>query len=82
MTQDPDRKFSFELYNGAMSTTGPKTTSTLKGTLRFEQGENRIVMDNDDGNPGLKLIIGRMPDGTVNIAIAKDGENVLDAFED
>jgi hypothetical protein len=57
--------------------TGQKSTSVLNGQLRIEDGNNRMVLY--DGS-NYRMIIGVLPDGTVGIAISKQGEDVFAAF--
>lgn len=58
--------------------TGQQSTSGLNGQLRFEEGANRLVLH--DGRH-YRMVIGVLPDGTVGIAISKDGQDVLEAFK-
>lgn len=57
--------------------TGQQSTSVLSGQLRFEEGNNRLVLH--DGT-NYRMIIGILPDGTIGIAISKVGEDVFGAF--
>ena len=56
---------------------GQNSTSGLNGQLRFEEGNNRLVL-HDGAN--YRMVIGVLPDGSIGIAISKDGEDVFDAF--
>lgn len=60
-----------------MSDTGQKLTNTNQGYLRIEDINGRMVLF--DGTDH-RMIIGILPDGTVGIAISKDGEDVFAAF--
>lgn len=57
--------------------TGQKTTDSNNGKLRFEEGSNRLVVQN---GAKIQMIIGELPDGTIGIAVAKEGQDVVDAF--
>ena len=57
--------------------TGQHSTSVLNGQLRIEEGNNRMVLFNGSI---YRMIIGVLPDGTVGIAISKEGEDVFAAF--
>ena len=57
--------------------TGQQSTSVLSGQLRFEEGNNRLVLH--DGT-NYRMVIGILPDGTIGIAISKDGQDVFEAF--
>ena len=74
--------------------TGQQSTSVLGGQIRIEDGNNRMVVargslemvtidDNglvlSDGT-NRRMIIGRMPDSTIGVAISKPGEDVFEAF--
>lgn len=61
----------------ASSTSGSKNIATNNGKLQFTQQGNALVLF--DGTT-WRMIIGVLPDGTVGIAISKDGEDVYDAF--
>lgn len=61
----------------AKSTSGSKNISTNNGKLQFSQAGNALVLF--DGTT-WRMIIGVLPDGTVGIAISKDGEDIYDAF--
>lgn len=60
-----------------MSTSGQKLTNTNQGYLRIEDKNGYMVLY--DGTDH-RMIIGILPDGTVGIAISKDGEDVFSAF--
>lgn len=57
--------------------TGQQSTSVLNGQLRFEEGNNRLVLHDGDN---YRMVIGILPDGTIGIAISKVGEDVFEAF--
>jgi hypothetical protein len=60
-----------------MSDTGQNIPATNSGYIRTEDINNRIlVFDGTD----VRMIIGVLPDGTIGIAISKDGEDVIAAF--
>jgi len=59
------------------STSGSKKISTNNGKLTFSQAGNALVLF--DGTT-WRMIIGVLPDGTVGIAISKEGEDIYDAF--
>lgn len=61
----------------ATSTSGSKKLATNNGKLSFVQAGNALVLF--DGTT-WRMIIGVLPDGTVGIAISKDGEDIYDAF--
>lgn len=55
---------------------GNPTTNDLSGQLRFEQGENRMVLFDGSVN---RMVIG-LVNGEVLIAISKPGEDVFEAL--
>lgn len=57
--------------------TGQKIIGTNKGYLRIEDTNGYMVLF--DGTDS-RMIIGILPDGTVGIAISKEGEDVFEAF--
>jgi len=74
--------------------TGQQSTAILDGNIRIEEGNNRMVITNgsiemltitQDGivlNDGTnrRMIIGKMPDGTIGIIISKTGADVFNLF--
>lgn len=56
--------------------------TTLKGTLTV----GNIVIDGNSGNIRMadtstnRLILGQLPDGTINLAISRPGVNINGAF--
>lgn len=59
-----------------VSFSGNPTTNDLSGRLRFEQGENRMVLFDGTVN---RMVIG-LVNGEVLIAISKPGEDVFEAL--
>ncbi len=55
----------------------PGGNAIINGKLPYEGGYGSLYYDSN-GIPSI--VIGILPDGTTGIAIAKPGENVLDAF--
>lgn len=65
----------------ATSTKGQKQDRGVKGKLQFEQGNNRITLyDTESGV--YRLLIGEAPNGSIVIAISKEGEDVIDALSE
>lgn len=63
----------------ATSTTGDPQIPTKEGQLVFENNKNRITLYDPEADV-YRMIIGILPDGTVGIAISKEGEDVFEAF--
>lgn len=63
----------------ATSTQGQKQIRAVEGKLQFEEGNGRITLYDTTDNV-YRMIIGILPDGTIGIAISKEGEDVFDAF--
>lgn len=73
---------------------GQQSTTVLGGQISIEDGKNRMVVRkgnlemvviNEDGlvlsdDTKRRMIIGRMPDGTIGVAISKPGKDVFEAF--
>lgn len=57
--------------------TGQQSTDTANGKLRFEEGNNRIVVWN---GTKIQMIIGFLPDSSIGVAVAKEGQDVVEAF--
>lgn len=57
--------------------TGQKITGTNKGYLRLEDKNGYLILFDGTNH---RMIIGILPDGTVGIAISKEGQDVFDAF--
>lgn len=64
----------------ATSSEGQKQLRAIRGKLQFEEGNNRITLYDTTDNV-YRMIIGILPDGTIGIAISKEGEDVFAAFE-
>lgn len=62
------------------STSGQKQIKPIQGKLVFEEGNSRITLYDTTDNV-YRMIIGILPDGSVGIAISKEGEDVFDALE-
>lgn len=60
-----------------VSYSGSPTTNDLSGQLRFEQGNNRLVLFDGTVN---RMILGQLPDGNVNIIFTKEGVDAFDVF--
>lgn len=60
-----------------ISYSGNPTTDVLSGQLRFEEGENRMVLFDGAVN---RMVIG-LYNGEVLIAISKPGEDVFAALD-
>lgn len=74
--------------------TGQNKTDTLNGKIRIEDGNNRLVIEDNavevinitkDGlalNDGTnnRLLLGRWPDGTIGLIISKTGQDVYNVF--
>lgn len=60
-----------------VSYSGSPTTNDLSGQLRFEQGNNRLVLFDGTVN---RMILGQLPDGSVNIIFTKEGVDAFDVF--
>lgn len=63
----------------ATSTSGQKQIKPIQGKLVVEEGNSRITLYDTTDNV-YRMIIGILPDGTIGIAISKEGEDVFDAF--
>lgn len=63
----------------AVSTSGQKQIKPIQGKLVVEEGNSRITLYDTTDNV-YRMIIGILPDGTIGIAISKEGEDVFDAF--
>ena len=63
----------------ATSLSGSKQLATNNGKLQFTQQGNALVLF--DGTT-WRLILGVLPDGTVGLAISKEGEDIYDAFSE
>jgi len=63
----------------AVSTPGQKQIKPIQGKLVVEEGNSRITLYDTTDNV-YRMIIGILPDGTIGIAISKEGEDVFDAF--
>lgn len=63
----------------ATSTAGQKQIKPIQGKLVVEEGNSRITLYDTTDNV-YRMIIGILPDGTIGIAISKEGEDVFDAF--
>lgn len=61
------------------STQGQKQIKPIRGKLVVEEGNSRITLYDTTDNV-YRMIIGILPDGTIGIAISKEGEDVFDAF--
>lgn len=61
------------------STQGQKQIKPVRGKLVVEEGNSRITLYDTTDNV-YRMIIGILPDGTIGIAISKEGEDVFDAF--
>jgi len=57
--------------------TGQQSTSVLSGQLRFEEGNNRLILH--DGT-NYRMVIGLLPDGSVGIVISKPGFDVFEVL--
>ncbi len=55
-------------------------TAGLDGNVKVDTNNNGIVVY-DELEEVYSIIIGRCPDGTINIVIAKKGLDVYDAFD-
>lgn len=64
----------------ATSTSGQKQIKPIQGKLVVEEGNSRITLYDTTDNV-YRMVIGILPDGTIGIAISKEGEDVFDAFE-
>ena len=56
---------------------GQSKTDVLNGKIRIEDGENRIVIYDEDN---LRIIIGLLPDGTYGFVMSKEGYDLIDVF--
>lgn len=56
---------------------GQDNTSVLSGQLRFEEGNNRLVLHDDTV---YRMVIGVLPDGSIGVIISKPGKDVFDLF--
>ena len=63
----------------ATSTPGQRQIKPILGKLVVEEGNSRITLYDTTTNV-YRMIIGILPDGSVGIAISKEGEDVFDAF--
>lgn len=61
----------------ANSTTGGKKVASNNGRLTFNQNGDALVLFN---GTVFRMIIGVLPDGTIGIAVSKEGEDIYDAF--
>lgn len=64
----------------ATSTQGQKLIKPVRGKLVVEEGNSRITLYDTTDNV-YRMIIGILPDGTIGIAISKEGEDVFEAFD-
>jgi len=64
----------------SVSTPGQKQIKPIQGKLVVEEGNSRITLYDTTDNV-YRMIIGILPDGTIGIAISKEGEDVFDAFD-
>lgn len=64
----------------SVSTSGQKQIKPILGKLVVEEGNSRITLY-DTTDSVYRMIIGILPDGTIGIAISKEGEDVFDAFD-
>lgn len=60
-----------------MSDSGQKLTTTNQGYLRTEDMYGRMILFDGTNH---RMIIGILPDGTVGIAISKEGIDIFSAF--
>lgn len=60
-----------------VSYSGSPSTNDLSGQLRFEQGENRMVLFDGTVN---RMLIGLLPDGNVGWIVSKPGVDVFSLF--
>lgn len=55
---------------------GKKKVDALDGNVKIEQGNNYLtVYDEIEGV--YQIVMGRLPDGTIGLVIAKTGEDVF-----
>lgn len=60
-----------------MSESTANRVQTNSGKLTFNQAGDALVLFN---GTLYRMIIGILPDGTIGIAVSKEGEDVYDAF--